>query len=196
MFKKLNILAIVIGSMLMLSGVLYAESPEILKNPGFELFDNFVPKEGDPASSVEKYGWILHHSGEHGMRAIVIKDEKAAHSGKTCLRVEPDGRNEWGGFYNGGGSFKEGDEFVARVWAKGVGTFRIYLYRYNPKSSSPFQGSIGSDLFEVTDEWKEYVCGFKYGAEEKKLGIESVAFAIHVQEGSIVYLDDVSLKKK
>ena len=172
---------------------LKAESGELLRNPGFE---DFTVSNPPSKGSGKEFGWTPNQS--YPVEVVVIENEKRAHSGKVCLRMEPavvdkTGKeilDPQGAICQGGIAVKPGEDYKLKIWAKGTGRFLLLVYQYN-KLGFFRSLMVGSGV--VDEQWKIYI--HDYTVKQTSPPITHIAFGIHVPDGSIVFLDDASLKK-
>lgn len=180
--------------LLVAHGRVNAEGRELLRNPGFEDYSVSIPPRPETAKDL---GWTPNRGVGLTPEVVVIDDKETAHSGSKCLRMEcavpatPVSQpGKVGALCQGDIEVKTGKEYRVAIWAKGVGQFSVLFYQYNSKG---FSDSAGCGTVNVGEEWKQYV--FRYTVAEKDPPITKVAFAIHVPEGAIVFVDDASLKE-
>jgi len=175
--------------------ILLAEPKELLRNPGFEDL-KVATRLSD--HTAKEFGWRLNPASP--LKAAVIEDEETAHSGKICLRAEFDedaeSKSREGALWGSGIELRPGEKYTLKVWAKGIGTFRFLMYEYShlKEAGSSFMGSSSSKRFEAEDIWDEYT--YEYNVRKTDPPLTSASFAIHVDEGSIIYVDDASLTLK
>jgi len=147
------------------------EGRNLLKNPGFE--------EG-----------LKHWTRQGGTYEPRISFTEEAHGGSCsvllapAMAVRPAPSHSVSGAIYQGVPFDPGKKYRFSVWAKGVGRFQFYVYQYD---RATFAGSAASPRFRLTPRWQNYAFEYVAGSTE----IVRITIAIHVDEGSAAYIDDV-----
>jgi hypothetical protein len=123
---------------------------------GIDLPDTFIKPRGWHPQSHPDPKWILE----------LIQDEKAAHSGKNCLKLPAGTVHYWDQPWSDV-KVSDNDKITIKVWAKGPPgrkfDVRLFLYGYNEKgqSRSIYDDGAGGDGLLIgaaaTAAWKQYV---------------------------------------
>ena len=146
----------------------------LLGNPGFEEGLKHWTRQGAAYEPRISFAEDVHD----GSRSVVLAPAMAARPGPA--------HSVSGAIYQGV-PFDPGKKYRFSVWAKGVGRFQFYVYQYD---RATFAGSAASPLFRLTGEWHNY--DYVYVAQSAE--IVRIALAIHVDEGSAAYIDDVEAR--
>lgn len=163
MFTRLWIMVAAV----MMAASASAQETNLLVNPGFEQWDADGP-----------VGWSS--NGNPLLRA----DD--AHSGAAALRIDAGAENNRADVFQHEKTELQPDtQYLASVWAKGRGRFRIQLSQYNPN----WVGGCSMLHADLTDEWTRYQ--FFYGVVGDE--IKSIRFDLYLDGvGAYAIIDDAS----
>ncbi len=144
----------------------FAQGDNLLTNPGFEELADESP-----------VGWAS--NGNPLMRT----DD--AHSGDAAVRIEAEGENNRADVFQAEKTdLKPNTQYLASVWAKGSGRFRIQLSQYDPG----WVGGCSMIHAELSEEWTRYQ--FFYGVEGE---VASIRFDMYLNDvDAWAVIDDAS----
>lgn len=154
------------AAIMLITAAAWGRGENLLANPGFEQW-----AEGAPV------GWSSNDT------PLVRADE--AHSGGAALRIDVDENNRADVFQADKTALKPNTQYLASVWARGKGRFRIQLSQYDPN----WVGGCSMLHADLSEEWTHYQ--FFYGVEGDS--IKSIRFDMYLNDvGAWAVIDDAS----